>query len=102
MLEEIYKDKVSKTIQIEDFEMIYKKKIKERKKILEENKEINLEIDRMNKKAQEVNNNKLIYCMKNTLELKNINKQIYERFIEKIEFDNNRNLYIKFKFSKPV
>lgn len=40
--------------------------------------------------------------MKNTLELKNINKQIYERFIEKIEFDNNRNLYIKFKFSKPV
>ena len=102
MLEEIYKDKVSKTIQIEDFEMIYKKKIKERNKILEENKEINLEIDRMNKKAQEVNNNKLIYYMKNTLELKNINKQIYERFIEKIEFDNNRNLYIKFKFSKPV
>ncbi len=34
------------------------------------------------------------------LSLRNITKEVYKKLVEKIEFDNEKNIYIKFRFSK--
>ena len=39
---------------------------------------------------------------KEILSLDNITKDMYQKLIERIEFDKEKNIFIKFKFSKNI
>lgn len=99
MLEELYKDKLNKVIMIEDFEMLYKDTMKNKEEAIQKINEIQLEIHQINKKIDEVDIDKIEKHVKEILSLDNITKEEYQRLIEKIEFDKDKNIYIKFKFS---
>lgn len=102
MLEEIYKDKVNKIIKQEDFEKFYSKKNEERTKILEEIDNLEYEIKRQKRELEKIDINKILKHTENILSLKNITKEMYEKLIDKIEFDSEKKIYIKFKFSKCI
>ena len=102
MLEEIYQDKVNKIIKQEDFEKFYSKKIEEKTKISNEIKILEYEIKKQNKELEKVDMNKILKQTKEVLSLKNATKEIYEKLIEKIEFDSDKNIFIKFKFKKYI
>ena len=44
--------------------------------------------------------NKIQKQTEEILSLKNVTKEMYEKLIEKIEFDSDKNIFIKFKFQK--
>ena len=100
MLEEIYQDKVNKIIKQEDFEKIYYKKQEERKKFLNEINNIEYEIGKLKEELEKVNLDKLLKEKNEILGLENITNEMYEKFIDKIEFDNDKNIFVKFKFEK--
>lgn len=102
MIEEIYKDKVNKIIRQEDFEKFYSKKIEEKTKISNEIKVLEYEIKIQKEKLEKVDINKILKQTEEILSLKNITKEMYEKLIDKIEFDSDKNIYIKFKFSKCI
>lgn len=97
-IEEIYQDKINKILQVEDFNKIYEKKQSIRKNILK-NIEIikkELEIERQSKPNntfQKIKN--ITYKL---LKMEQTDKIIYEKLINKIEFDKQRNIKIKFNF----
>ena len=97
-IEEIYQDKINKVIQIEDFKIIYEKKQKERNKILKEIKEIETQLEETNKKNPKINFKEIKQIANEFLKMKNPNKMILEKLIEKIEFDKEKNIKIKFIF----
>lgn len=97
-IEEIYQDKINKVIQIEDFKTIYEKKQKERNKILKEIKEIETQLKETNKKSSKINFKEIKQISKQLLKMEQPNKIILEKLIEKIEFDKEKNIKIKFKF----
>lgn len=99
-LEEIYQDKINKVIRQEDFENFYKKKTEEKIKIANRIKVVEFEIKRNKKEMDNIDINKILKDAKEIISLKNITKEMYEKLIERIEFDSKKNLYIKFKFSE--
>ena len=97
-IEEIYQDKINKIIQIEDFKTIYAKKQKERNKILKAIKEIETQLEETNKKTPKINFKEIKQITKEFLKMEKPNKLILEKLIERIEFDKEKNIKIKFTF----
>ena len=97
-IEEIYQDKINKVIQIEDFKTVYEKKQKERNKILKQIKEIEAQLEETNKKTPEINFKEIKQIANEFLKMEKPNKIILEKLIEKIEFDKEKNIKIKFTF----
>ena len=101
-IEEIYQDKINKVIQIEDFKVIYEKKQKERNKILKEIKDIDKELEETDKKSPKINFKKIKQVANEFLKMEKPNKIILEKLIEKIEFDKEKNIKIKFTFYNTI
>ncbi len=99
-IEEIYQDKINKIIQIEDFKTIYEKKQKERNKILKEIKDIETQVEENNKKTPQIDFKEIKQIVNEFLKMEKPNKMILEKLIERIEFDKEKNIKIKFKFQK--
>ena len=99
-IEEIYQDKINKIIQIEDFKTIYEKKQKERNKILKEIKEIETQLEETNKKTSKINFKEIKQIANEFLKMEKPNKLILEKLIERIEFDKEKNVKIRFIFKK--
>ena len=99
-IEEIYQDKINKIIQIEDFKTIYEKKQKERNKILKQIKEIDKELEEANQKSPKINFKEIKQITNEFLKMEKPNKMISEKLIERIEFDKEKNIKIKFIFQK--
>ena len=97
-IEEIYQDKINKVIQIEDFKTIYEKKQKERNKVLKQIKEIKAQLEETNKKNPKINFKEIKQIANEFLKMKESNKMILEKLIERIEFDKEKNINIKFTF----
>lgn len=98
-IEEIYQDKINKVIQIEDFKIIYEKKQKERNKILKQIKEIETQLEGNNKKSPKINFKEIKQIANEFLKMEKPNKMLLEKLIEKIEFDKEKNIHIKFTFN---
>ena len=97
-IEEIYQDKINKVIQIEDFKTIYEKKQKERNKVLKQIKEIKAQLEETNKKNPKINFKEIKQIANEFLKMKESNKMILAKLIERIEFDKEKNINIKFTF----
>ena len=97
-IEEIYQDKINKVIQIEDFKIIYEKKQKERNKILKEIKEVEKELEEINQKSPKINFKEIKQIVNEFVKMEKPNKMILEKLIERIEFDKEKNIKIKFTF----
>lgn len=102
MLKDLYEDKTNKIITLDDFEMFYKETIQEKEEYMEKIKQLQTEIIQINKKIDNVDIDKIEKQAKEVLSLENITKEMYQKLIEKIEFDKEKNIYIKFKFSKYI
>ena len=100
MLKDLYEDKTNNIITLDDFEMFYKDAIQEKEEYIEKIKELQIEIMQINKKLDNVDIDKIEKQAKEVLSLENITKTMYQKLIERIEFDKEKNIYIKFKFSK--
>ena len=97
-IEEIYQDKINKVIQIEDFKIIYEKKQKERNKILKQIKETEEQLEETNKKSPKIDFKEVKKIANELLKMEKPNKMILEKLIERIEFDKEKNIKIKFIF----
>ena len=97
-IEEIYQDKINKLIQVEDFKTIYEKKQKERNKILKEIEKINKELEENQQKAPKINFKEIKQIADEFLKMNEPNKIVLEKLIERIEFDKEKNIKIKFFF----
>lgn len=97
-IEEIYQDKINKVIQIEDFKIIYEKKQKERNKIIKQIKETEIQLEESNKKSMKINFKEIKQIANEFLKMEKQNKMILEKLIERIEFDKEKNIKIKFIF----
>ena len=102
ILMEIYKDKVQKIITEEDFIVIYKQETEEKEKINENIKNIELKIKKLKEKIEKVYIEEIIKSVEEILNLTNPTSEMYNKLIERIEFDSEKNIYIKFKFSKYI
>ena len=102
VLEEIYQDKVQKIITPEDFEILYKKQNMEKNELTKQMKEIKNELEQINEQIENADIEQITKQAKEILQLDNITKQMYQKLIEKIEFDKEKNIYIKFRFSKYI
>ena len=102
MLEELYEDKANKIIKVEDFERMYKEKNEEKKETIKKIKEIEVNIKQIEEKLNDVDMKKIGKRAKEILSLDNITKDMYQKLIERIEFDKEKNIFIKFKFSKNI
>lgn len=97
-IEEIYQDKINKLIQVEDFKTIYEKKQNERNKILKEMKKLEKELEESEQKSPKIDLKKIKQIANEFLKMKNPNKMILEKLIERIEFDKEKNIKIKLTF----
>ena len=97
-IEEIYQDKINKLIQVEDFKTIYEKKQNERNKILKEMKKLEKELEESEKKSLKIDFKEIKQIANEFLKMKNPNKIILEKLIERIEFDKEKNIKIKLTF----
>jgi len=97
-IEEIYHDKINKVIQVEDFKIIYEKKQNERNKILKEMKKLERELEENEQKSSKINFKEIKEITNEFLKMKNPNKMILEKLIEKIAFDKNKNIKVKLTF----
>ena len=97
-IEEIYQDKINKLIQVEDFKTIYEKKQNERNKILKEMKKLEKELEESEKKSRKIDFKEIKQIANEFLKMKNPNKMILEKLIERIEFDKEKNIKIKLTF----
>lgn len=98
ILEEIYKDKIEKVITAEDFEMLYKKQNTEKNKLIKQIQETKLELSQINEQLENVDMKKIIKKAKDVLQLENITKEMYQKLIEKVEFDKDKKIYITYRF----
>ena len=89
-------------ITLDDFEIFYKKLQKEKEDYREKIKQLQIEVRQINKKLDNVDIDKVEKQAKEALNLENITKEMYQKLIERIEFDKEKNIYIKFKFSKFI
>lgn len=102
ILKEIYKDKVQRIITEEDFKVIYKEETEEKEKINENIKSIELKIKKLKEKIEKVDIEEIIKSVEEILNFSNPTSEMYNKLIERIEFDSQKNIYIKFKFSKYI
>lgn len=102
MLKELYEDKINNIITLDDFELFYKDTLKEKEEYIEKIKQLQNEMIQINKKIDNVDIDKIEKQAKEVLNLENITKTMYQKLIERIEFDKEKNIYIKFKFSKYI
>lgn len=102
MLKELYEDKINGIITLDDFEMFYKDTLKEKEEYIEKIKQLQIEILQINKKLDNVDIVRIEKQAKEVLNLENITKTMYQKLIERIAFDKEKNIYIKFKFSKYI
>lgn len=102
VLEEIYKDKIEKVITEEDFEMLYKKQNTEKNKLIKQIQDIKLELEQIKEQLGNVDIERINQKVKEVLKLDNIKKEMYQRLIERVEFDKNKNIYITFRFSNNI
>ena len=63
-------------------------------------KNIEVEIKQIEEKINDVDMEKIENRAKEILNLDNITKEMYQKLIERIEFDKEKNIFIKFKFAK--
>ncbi|MBP3503239.1 MAG: recombinase zinc beta ribbon domain-containing protein [Clostridia bacterium] len=99
---EIYQDKINKIIQVEDFKIIYEKMQKQRDKILKEIKQNEIALKQNNKEIPKIDFEKIKCIAEEFFKLENPNKIVLEQLIEKIEFDKEKNIKIKFVFQNMV
>ena len=97
-IEEIYQDKINKVIQIEDFKIIYAKKIKEKNQTLEEIENVKKEIKENEKNNIKINLKEIKQIANDFFKIEKPNKLMMEKLIEKIEFNKEKNLKIQLKF----
>lgn len=97
-IEEIYQDKINKIIQVEDFKTIYEKMQKQRDKILKEIKQTEYTLNQNNAKNSKIDFEEIKQIANEFLKLEKPNKIMLEQLIEKIEFDKEKNIRIKFLF----
>lgn len=102
ILKEIYKDKVRRIITEEDFKVIYKEETEEKEKINENIKNVELKIKKLKEKIDKVDIDEIIKSVEEILNLSNPTSEMYNKLIERIEFDSEKNIYIKFKFSRYI
>jgi len=102
ILKEIYKDKVQRIITEEDFKVIYNQETEEKEKINENIKSIELKIKKLKEKIEKVDIEEIIKSVEEILNFSNPTSEMYNKLIERIEFDSEKNIYIKFKFSKYI
>lgn len=101
-LMEIYKDKVQKIITQDDFKKFYEQKTEEREKINDQIKNIEIKIKELKEKIEEVDIEEITKSTEEILSLNEITSEMYNKLIEIIEFDSEKNIYIKFKFAKYI
>ena len=97
-IEEIYDDKINKLIQIEDFKMIYERKQKERWKILKEIEKTKKELEERNYKIPNIKIKEIKKLTESFFKMEYNNKIIFEKLIERIEFDKEKNVKVKLTF----
>ena len=102
ILMEIYKDKVQKVITEDDFKVIYKEETEEKEKINENIKDTELKIKKLKEKIEKVDIEEIIKSVEEILNLSNPTSEMYNKLIERIEFDSEKNIYIKVKFSRYI
>lgn len=102
ILEELYEDKVNQVIMVEDFERLYNQTNEDKKETIKKIKEIEVNIKQIEEKLNDVDMKKIGKRAKEILSLDNITKDMYQKLIERIEFDKEKNIFIKFKFSKYI
>ena len=100
MLQELYQDKINKVITLNDFERFYKNTIQEKEEYIGKIKQLQIEIKQINEKIDRIDIDKIEKQTKEVLDIENITKEMYQKLIERIEFDKEKNIYIKLKFSK--
>lgn len=101
-IEEIYQDKISKVIQLEDFKVIYEKMQKQRDKVLKEIRQTENALNQNNEQTPQIDFKKIKQVADEFLKLEKPNKIMLEQLIEKIEFDKEKNIKIKLTFKNPV
>jgi len=99
-IDNIYFDKLKKIITKEDYMRYSNQFLEERKGIKEKIEEIKQKIYIMkNKEEETIDEIEIKNLVKEFLGLNEINKTIIYRFIQKIEIDTNKNVYIYFNFN---
>ncbi len=101
-IEEIYQDKINKIIQVEDFKIIYEKMKRQRDKILKEVKQTESALNQNEDKVPKIDFKKIKHIADEFLKLEKPNKIILEQLIERIEFDKEKNIKIRFTFQNMV
>ena len=84
------------------FEMLYKKQNREKNKLIKQIQEIKLELNQISEQLENADIEKITKKAKEVLQLNNITKETYQKLIEKVEFDKDKNIYITFKFLKHI
>ena len=102
MLEEIYQDKVNKIIKLVDFEKFYNKKNSEKINIVNKIDDLRCEIEKRKEKLEKIDIDKILMAANTILDMQDMTKRIYEQLIDRIEFDSEKNIYIKFRFEKFI
>lgn len=101
-IEEIYQDKINKIIQIEDFKTIYEKMQKQRNGLLKDMEKTKEQLAQNNNKNSEIDYKQIKRIADDLLGMKQLDKIILEKLIEKIEFDKDRNIRVKLNFQNPI
>ena len=101
-LEEMYQDKIEKVITLEDFEMLYKGQNTQKNKLLKQIQDIKLELGQIQEQLENVDIEKISRKVEEVFKLDTITKAMYQKLIEKVEFDKDKNIYITFRFSKYI
>lgn len=102
MITELYEDKVNQIIKIEDFERIYNQKNNEKNETINKIKNTEVKIKLIEEKINDIDIEEIEKSASEILNLKSITKQMYHRLIERIEFDKDKNIFIKYKFAKNI
>lgn len=101
-LDQLYDDRLNHILQESDFKRIAQRYIKEREEIEEKNNNLKEQLRKF--EQQRVINNeedteKLNKLIDEFLKMKEVNKTILYRLIDKIEIDKDKNVFISFNFS---
>ena len=82
--------------------MLYKKQNTEKNKLIKQMQEEKLELKQISEQIENVDIERINQKAKEVLQLDNITKEMYQRLIERVEFDKEKNIYITFRFSKCI
>lgn len=93
-IDSIYNDKLSGLLSEDDFIRIYERKKQEKENLQKKIDEIKLHIEN-----SVINEDELIKnIVSNFQGLEQVNREILNNLVDRIEIDKNKNIYIKFKF----